>query len=165
MASVKPIGVFYVRLCVSSHRHRCSAAPESLIPVFCRLPQLYKRFSLPDSPPESMGRGRDWNVDLIPKFLMANGQSHLTGCRVAVEEPLAEAGGAFPVWCFTRVFVIAGQLVKMLLYTEVTRYLDFKVVEGSFVYKGGKIYKVPSTETEALASSERSGLDLQVPVV
>ncbi|KAG7246529.1 hypothetical protein CRUP_009265 [Coryphaenoides rupestris] len=46
-----------------------------------------------------------------------------------------------------------GQLVKMLLYTEVTRYLDFKVVEGSFVYKGGKIYKVPSTETEALASS------------
>lgn len=55
-----------------------------------------------------------------------------------------------------RVFVcvVAGQLVKMLLYTEVTRYLDFKVVEGSFVYKGGKIYKVPSTETEALASSK-----------
>lgn len=52
--------------------------------------------------------------------------------------------------------VITGQLVKMLLYTEVTRYLDFKVVEGSFVYKGGKIYKVPSTETEALASSKTS---------
>uniref|UniRef100_A0A671UIP8 Rab GDP dissociation inhibitor n=1 Tax=Sparus aurata TaxID=8175 RepID=A0A671UIP8_SPAAU len=83
------------------------------------LEELYKRFNLPDSPPESMGRGRDWNVDLIPKFLMAN-----------------------------------GQLVKMLLYTEVTRYLDFKVVEGSFVYKGGKIFKVPSTETEALASSK-----------
>lgn len=48
----------------------------------------------------------------------------------------------------------SGQLVKMLLYTEVTRYLDFKVIEGSFVYKGGKIYKVPSTEAEALASSE-----------
>ena len=45
----------------------------------------------------------------------------------------------------------------MLLYTEVTRYLDFKVVEGSFVYKGGKIYKVPSTETEALASSKTPG--------
>uniref|UniRef100_A0A8C1CHZ2 Rab GDP dissociation inhibitor n=1 Tax=Cyprinus carpio carpio TaxID=630221 RepID=A0A8C1CHZ2_CYPCA len=82
------------------------------------LEELYKRFGISDSPPESMGRGRDWNVDLIPKFLMAN-----------------------------------GQLVKMLLYTEVTRYLDFKVVEGSFVYKGGKIYKVPSTETEALASN------------
>lgn len=61
------------------------------------------------------------------------------------------------------MFVIAGQLVKMLLYTEVTRYLDFKVVEGSFVYKGGKIYKVPSTETEALASSEHFRRDLQVP--
>ncbi|KAF6371770.1 GDP dissociation inhibitor 2 [Rhinolophus ferrumequinum] len=82
------------------------------------LEDLYKRFKIPGAPPASMGRGRDWNVDLIPKFLMAN-----------------------------------GQLVKMLLYTEVTRYLDFKVTEGSFVYKGGKIYKVPSTEAEALASS------------
>lgn len=42
----------------------------------------------------------------------------------------------------------------MLLITQVTRYLDFKVIEGSFVYKKGSIYKVPSTETEALASSE-----------
>ncbi|CAM2109912.1 rab GDP dissociation inhibitor alpha [Caretta caretta] len=82
------------------------------------LEELYKRFGLPEGPPESMGRGRDWNVDLIPKFLMAN-----------------------------------GQLVKMLLYTEVTRYLDFKVVEGSFVYRGGQVHKVPSTETEALASN------------
>lgn len=82
------------------------------------LEDLYKRFSLPGKPPESMGKGRDWNVDLIPKFLMAN-----------------------------------GQLVRMLLITQVTRYLDFKVVEGSYVYKGGKIHKVPSTETEALASS------------
>ncbi|KAM9113157.1 rab GDP dissociation inhibitor alpha-like isoform 2-T2 [Pangshura tecta] len=37
------------------------------------LEELYKRFGLPEGPPESMGRGRDWNVDLIPKFLMANG--------------------------------------------------------------------------------------------
>ncbi|NXY39020.1 GDIB inhibitor, partial [Pomatorhinus ruficollis] len=37
------------------------------------LEDLYKRFNLPGTPPESMGRGRDWNVDLIPKFLMANG--------------------------------------------------------------------------------------------
>ncbi|XP_072922585.1 rab GDP dissociation inhibitor beta isoform X1 [Hemitrygon akajei] len=88
------------------------------------LEDLYKRFNIPGSPPESMGRGRDWNVDLIPKFLMAN-----------------------------------GQLVKMLLYTEVTRYLDFKVVEGSYVYKKGKIYKVPSTEKEAVASSMLGLLD------
>lgn len=42
----------------------------------------------------------------------------------------------------------------MLLITSVTRYLDFKVVMGSFVYKNGHIYKVPSTETEALATSK-----------
>lgn len=47
-----------------------------------------------------------------------------------------------------------GQLVRMLLITQVTRYLEFKVIEGSFVYKKGRIYKVPSTETEALASRE-----------
>lgn len=41
------------------------------------VPQLYKRFDLSDSPPESMGRGRDWNVDLVPKFLMANGELYL----------------------------------------------------------------------------------------
>ncbi len=46
------------------------------------------------------------------------------------------------------VWFPSGPLVKMLLYTEVTRYLDFKVIEGSFVYKGGKIHKVPCTETE-----------------
>uniref|UniRef100_A0A2K6K3G3 Rab GDP dissociation inhibitor n=1 Tax=Rhinopithecus bieti TaxID=61621 RepID=A0A2K6K3G3_RHIBE len=76
------------------------------------LEDLYKRFKIPEPPSASMRRGRDWNVDLIPKFLVAN-----------------------------------GQLVKMLLYTEIT------VTAGSFVYKGGKIYKVPSTETEALTSS------------
>uniref|UniRef100_A0A2K5DF94 Rab GDP dissociation inhibitor n=1 Tax=Aotus nancymaae TaxID=37293 RepID=A0A2K5DF94_AOTNA len=82
------------------------------------LEDLYKRFKIPGSPPESMGRGRDRSVDLIPKFLMAN-----------------------------------GQLVRMLLYAEVTHYLDFKVTEGSFVYEDGKIYKVPSTKAEALVSS------------
>lgn len=40
--------------------------------------QLFKRFNIPGSPPESMGKGRDWNVDLVPKFLMANGKVFLT---------------------------------------------------------------------------------------
>ena len=36
-----------------------------------------------------------------------------------------------------------------------TRYLEFKSVEGSYVFKkGGKIFKVPSTESEALTTSE-----------
>jgi len=34
--------------------------------------QLYEHFGKGKAP-ESLGRGRDWNVDLIPKFLMANG--------------------------------------------------------------------------------------------
>ena len=42
--------------------------------------------------------------------------------------------------------------MKMLLYTDVTRYLDFKAVEGSYVFRGGKVHKVPSTEAEATAS-------------
>lgn len=42
--------------------------------------QLYKHFGRKDAPPASMGRGRDWNVDLIPKFLMANGIVVLKFC-------------------------------------------------------------------------------------
>lgn len=44
-------------------------------------------------------------------------------------------------------------LVKLLIYTGVTRYLEFKQVDGSYVYKAGKVHKVPGTETEALSSS------------
>ena len=64
------------------------------------LEEVFKLFDAGAAPP-SLGRGRDWNVDLIPKFLMAN-----------------------------------GQLVKLLIHTGVTRYLEFKVTEGSYVYKG-----------------------------
>ncbi|XP_043224905.1 rab GDP dissociation inhibitor alpha-like [Amphibalanus amphitrite] len=80
------------------------------------LEEMFEKFGLP-KPDESYGRGRDWNVDLIPKFLMAN-----------------------------------GQLVKLLIHTGVTRYLEFKSVEGSYVFKGGKISKVPADEREALSS-------------
>ncbi|XP_076028937.1 GDP dissociation inhibitor [Oratosquilla oratoria] len=80
------------------------------------LEELFKKFKHP-SPEDTYGRTRDWNVDLIPKFLMAN-----------------------------------GQLVKLLIHTGVTRYLEFKSVEGSYVYKGNKISKVPADEKEALTS-------------
>ena len=43
-------------------------------------------------------------------------------------------------------------LVKLLIHTGVTRYLEFKSVEGSYVFKEGKIHKVPADEREALAS-------------
>ncbi|XP_032670189.1 rab GDP dissociation inhibitor beta [Odontomachus brunneus] len=80
------------------------------------LEDLFGKFKAP-SPDKSYGRGRDWNVDLIPKFLMAN-----------------------------------GLLVKLLIHTGVTRYLEFKSVEGSYVYKSGKISKVPIDQQEALSS-------------
>jgi len=80
------------------------------------LNELYKKFGK-ESAPESMGRGRDWNVDLVPKFLMAD-----------------------------------GKLVQMLIFTDVTRYLEFKVCEGSYVLQGNKVHKVPANETEALSS-------------
>ena len=37
--------------------------------------QLYKHFGRGEKPSEELGRGRDWNVDIIPKFLMANGRN------------------------------------------------------------------------------------------
>jgi Rab GDP dissociation inhibitor len=80
------------------------------------LEELYKMFNA-GSPPEFLGKGRDWNVDLIPKLLMAD-----------------------------------GLLVKLLIYTGVTRYLEFKSVDGSYVFKDKKIHKVPADEREALAS-------------
>merc|ERR1712137_486096 len=82
------------------------------------LQQLFQKFKNGATPPESLGSSRDYNVDLVPKFIMAS-----------------------------------GELVKMLIKTDVTKYLEFKVVEGSYVYKSGKIHKVPATEKEALSSS------------
>jgi len=81
------------------------------------LEELYTHFNIKKDLPAEYGRGRDWNVDLIPKFLMAN-----------------------------------GRLVQLLIHTGVTRYLEFKSVEGSFVYKAGKVHKVPADEKEALGS-------------
>jgi GDP dissociation inhibitor len=38
------------------------------------------------------------------------------------------------------------------VHTGVTRYVEFKSIEGSFVYKLGKIHKVPASEMEALST-------------
>lgn len=46
----------------------------------------------------------------------------------------------------------SGEFVKILLYTDVTRYLEFKQIGASYVYRDGRIAKVPSNETEALTS-------------
>lgn len=90
------------------------------------LTNLWEKFLPGQKPDPKFGTNRDWNVDLIPKLVMA-----------------------------------CGQLVKILLHTKVTRYLEWKSVEGTFVYQyqaagmfsGAKyIHKVPATDTEALKS-------------
>lgn len=43
-------------------------------------------------------------------------------------------------------------MVKLLLHTDVTRYLQFKSVDGSYVLKDKQIMKVPATEKEALGT-------------
>merc|ERR1712137_1445992 len=82
------------------------------------LQQLFSKFKAGSSPSEKLGSSRDYNVDLIPKCIMA-----------------------------------AGELVKMFIKTDVVKYLEFKVIEGSYVYQAGKVCKVPATEKEALSSS------------
>ena len=92
------------------------------------LTNLWAMFREGQEPPKEFGHNRDWNVDLIPKFIMAN-----------------------------------GLLVKMLLHTKVTRYLEWKTIDASYVMQhsaggffssaGDKIYKVPSTESEVIKSS------------
>lgn len=42
------------------------------IDVFKLFSKVYQHFGKPPVG-DKYGRGRDWNVDLIPKFLMANG--------------------------------------------------------------------------------------------
>ncbi len=81
---------------------------------------LYDKFGKgPESNiPKEFGRVNDWAVDLIPKFIMAD-----------------------------------GDLTKILLHSKVTRYLRFKSIDGSYVYKDGKVEKVPSTPAEALSSN------------
>lgn len=50
-------------------------------------------------------------------------------------------------------FIMAcGNLVKILLQTQVTRYLQFKSVAGSYVFKDDSIHKVPATPGEAWGS-------------
>lgn len=70
-------------------------------------------------PPAELGPSRDYNIDMVAKFVSAS-----------------------------------GKMVRMLAYTKVTKYLEFLLVEGSYmVDKKGKVQKVPATEGEALKSS------------
>lgn len=86
--------------------------------------QLFKKYgNYPEGskPWEKYGRVNDWNIDLVPKLLMSN-----------------------------------GELTNILVSTDVTRYLEFKQVAGSYVQQGNgtkaTVAKVPSDAQEALRS-------------
>ncbi|KAJ3364640.1 Rab GDP dissociation inhibitor alpha [Allomyces javanicus] len=81
------------------------------------LSQIYRKFCDGVAAPESYGRDRDYAIDLIPKFMMAN-----------------------------------GAFVRMLTHCEVTNYLEFRQIAGSYVFRDGAISKVPANEAEAVQS-------------
>lgn len=91
------------------------------------LTNLWKQFRDGKTPDKKYGENRDWNVDLIPKFVMAG-----------------------------------GDLLKLLFKSGVIHYLEWKIIDGTYVYqwdKGGLfssakgvICKVPSNAKEALTS-------------
>ena len=103
---------------VSYYNHgQANPDSPSLLP-----PQLFKKFGITEGERwKNYGRVNDWNIDLVPKFLMSS-----------------------------------GELTNILVSTDVTRYLDFKQVAGSYVQQGsgGKttVAKVPSDAAEALKS-------------
>ncbi|KAF7985329.1 hypothetical protein HWV62_6525 [Athelia sp. TMB] len=70
------------------------------------------------------------------------------------QAPPAELGRDrdYAVDLIPKFIIASGELTKILVHTDVTRYLEFKQIAGSFVYRDGKISKVPSTEMEAVRS-------------
>ncbi|EON68260.1 hypothetical protein W97_07518 [Coniosporium apollinis CBS 100218] len=82
----------------------------------------YGNYSPGEEPWKKYGRVNDWNIDLVPKLLMSN-----------------------------------GELTNILVSTDVTRYLEFKQIAGSYVQQGNgpraTVAKVPSDAGEALRSS------------
>lgn len=60
---------------------------------------LWNKFKPGEVVPTELGANREWNVDLIPKYVMAS-----------------------------------GLLVKLIVKTNVSDYLSWKCVEGTYVY-------------------------------
>ncbi|KAI7548326.1 hypothetical protein D0864_01948 [Hortaea werneckii] len=81
----------------------------------------YGNYQQGSEPWKKYGRPNDWNIDLVPKLLMSN-----------------------------------GELTNILVSTDVTRYIEFRQVAGSYVQQGqgskATVAKVPSDAGEALKS-------------
>ncbi|CAK7262849.1 Rab GDP dissociation inhibitor alpha [Sporothrix epigloea] len=81
----------------------------------------YGNFASGEEPWTKYGRVNDWNIDLVPKFLISS-----------------------------------GELTNILVSTDVTRYLEFRQIAGSYVQQSNgpkaTVAKVPADAAEALRS-------------
>lgn len=91
------------------------------------LTNLWEKFRSGAQPPKEYGQNREWNVDLIPKFVMASGKLVKMLLKTQVSYYLRWKG------------------------IEATYVYQYKK-GGLFSSSGGKIEKVPATATEALSS-------------
>ena len=91
------------------------------------LTNLWEKFRGGAQPPQHYGQNRDWNVDLIPKFIMASGKLVKMLLKTQVSYYLRWKG------------------------VEATYVYQYKK-GGLFSSAGGKIEKVPATAAEALSS-------------
>lgn len=76
--------------------------------------------------------------------------------RFCPEQKIPDAFGRsrdYNVDLCPKLIMACGNLVKMLLHTQVTRYLEFKSIAGSYVFQAGAVHKVPATPGEAIASN------------
>lgn len=85
------------------------------------LTNLWKMFKGAEEPPKELGHNRDWNIDLIPKYIMSG-----------------------------------GKLVKILLKTRVSRYLEWKrnfiLIQPSMALTSCKTKKQDSSQRVELKS-------------
>jgi len=93
------------------------------------LTNLYKLFTEGESPPEHLGANRDWNIDLIPKFIMAHGK-------------------------LVKIILHTESVANNLEWKCVEgTYVMQHSKGGMFSSAKAKVYKVPATDSEALKSS------------
>jgi len=97
-----------------------------------KMSQMFKR-SRGDStkPPPGLDKDRDWNIDLIPKFLMAGGE-------------------------LARILRQLKQVQENVQFQQIAGSYVYRTPSGSLLSgltgSNNKIYKVPSTAMEALSS-------------
>ena len=91
------------------------------------LTNLYNTFYPGTNPPDYLGANRDWNVDLIPKFTMANGK-------------------------LVKIILHTVSVANNLEWKCVDGTFVLQVSSGMFSGPKSKIFKVPATDSEAIKS-------------